>query len=206
MHRLRLLEGRSISARAEEPISGEHRGDLLRVDLRAGGGAVDDCDGGNAGTGRSPRGRRSRRRGDNPEQSAGSISARAEEPPSWGSGGARRGVDLRAGGGAMQQRRPCQTLAGRSPRGRRSLAAARLWGVLGVDLRAGGGAPQCVLSPNTTSGRSPRGRRSPERLALMTAIEGSISARAEEPTWHSRWEVSGRVDLRAGGGACRCGR
>ena len=71
------------------------------------------------------------------------------------------------------------------------------------------------------AGRSPRGRRSRlSRLPERTA-QGSISARAEEPVWHSQAEICGgsisaraeepapakadglpkRVDLRAGGGA-----
>src|SRR5215472_11535853 len=114
---------------------------------------------------------------------------------------------------------------GRSPRGRRNPRRAlgtavgegsiSAWaeeplfdeGILllvGVDLRVGGGtrAPDC--GPCGLAGRSPRGRRNLFAGRLVVAFIGSISAWAEEPLQRQSLNRPAWVDLRVGGGTCKC--
>ncbi len=197
----------SISARAEEPTPGPNSAQRPMVDLRAGGGAASRTSSFFHPSGRSPRGRRSLSYLPVDDAAHGSISARAEEPLSslWRRAEVR--VDLRAGGGAQLETVTGAFRKGRSPRGRRSqgmmLRVLVLAGSISaraeeprrrpggsrksrVDLRAGGGAPRNGRSVTMRQGRSPRGRRSRAAGHCEVARRGSISARAEEPSWPPR--------------------
>src|SRR5271166_3798763 len=98
----------------------------MRDDLRAGGGTVYTDQTGEQVTGRSPRGRRNLRFGPCAHVSAGTISARAEEPERRATASGPRGDDLRAGGGTGLMMVTMFSLKGRSPRGRRNLHDRRL--------------------------------------------------------------------------------
>jgi len=191
----------SISARAEEPPASAPSRSSAGVDLRAGGGAAEAAKSRSTASGRSPRGRRSRRYRWRLLEAHGSISARAEEPYDSPSHFDPSRVDLRAGGGALTARLKERQGTGRSPRGRRSLICRLSLSLMRVDLRAGGGAGLEPVENLADEGRSPRGRRSPEAGPWASMVLGSISARAEEPQDAAARHVEVEVDLRAGGGA-----
>ena len=90
---------------------------------------------------------------------------------------------------------------GRSPRGGGSVSVMKPCGFFWVDLRAGGGATPMFQAVSTGKGRSPRGRRNRRALERFRFVEGSISARAEEPASVAPYPGTSGVDLRAGGGA-----
>ena len=116
----------SISAWAEEPAGQDGSWPIARVDLRVGGGAFHFERIARKERGRSPRGRRSLHREIADDAELGSISAWAEEPSALLTMSLRNGVDLRVGGGALVDAPADRHVAGRSPRGRRSLGAADL--------------------------------------------------------------------------------
>ena len=72
-----------------------------------------------------------------------------------------------------------------------------------VDLRACGGTPSGKRAVLRAAGRSPRVRRNHEVLEPGWREEGSISARAEEPSCRRRAWRSRGVDLRACGGTSK---
>ena len=74
---------------------------------------------------------------------------------------------------------------------------------LKVDPRACGGARSRSSNRPASRGRSPRVRGSLDRAHLRLGIEGSIPARAGEPSRAARRRTLTRVDPRACGGASR---
>ena len=214
----------SISARAEEPRSHILRFDRAWVDLRACGGTAVGAAAETITLGRSPRVRRNLGHDLRLANRVGSISARAEEPPSATAPAARCRVDLRACGGTRPWCTCDRPRAGRSPRVRRnpqrnedapavegsiSARAEEPRSTSGspsrrrVDLRACGGTPATLSTVPIASGRSPRVRRNQRGAHGPEHIVGSISARAEEPYSGVGCASGSRVNLRACGGTLR---
>ena len=214
----------SIPARAGEP-GGPARGRVcLEVDPRACGGAT-----AHTGRERSPRGRSPRVRGSPSRTSEsslrlGSIPARAGEPDTAPPRRRAQRVDPRACGGAEACATKQNRAWGRSPRVRGSppIAPTRCghggsiparagephrWthgtGVPRVDPRACGGAVPADWKLLKVVGRSPRVRGSRARSHGELVTQGSIPARAGEPSKCCHPISPVRVDPRACGGACR---
>ena len=217
----RVPRGR-ISAWAEEPPRARAAASRPRAHLRVGGGApggwlMDDED-----EGASPRGRRSPRAEHGGRPGSGRISAWAEEPSAPRRCRRRAAAHLRVGGGAVTPTRRPNSLAGASPRGRRSrrqpapgpAAHGRIsaWAEeprrasargsrRRAHLRVGGGAPPITRERSTHTGASPRGRRSRELDRHGQVQPRRISAWAEEPSRSAARSARPGAHLRVGGGA-----
>jgi len=195
---------------------------VIRVDPRACGGARVEVGRGRPAAGRSPRVRGSPRYGEGERVGAGSIPARAGEPPSFCPCPSSSGVDPRACGGAAPLGCASGSVRGRSPRVRGSLGGGHLGDVApgsiparagepqpqirsgaggGVDPRACGGARSLLHPAGRPEGRSPRVRGSPGPSGVAERNRGSIPARAGEPLSAAAPGAGSGVDPRACGGA-----
>ena len=214
----------SIPAWAGEPARGVGLGRGRAVDPRVGGGATEHSRGRERGSGRSPRGRGSRRVLRRGWMAGGSIPAWAGEPRCRTLHATTSQVDPRVGGGARLPGDGDLRVRGRSPRGRGSHDdAAPAIGRRGaipawageprprgrrcpaprVDPRVGGGARNRGRYSGYALGRSPRGRGSRALRVGRSRDDGSIPAWAGEPRRGSPDRRALRVDPRVGGGASR---
>ena len=211
----------SIPARAGEPEGGSSLPAGGTVYPRACGGTTMMAVIGYFFPGLSPRVRGNPRRPDSLKPPAGSIPARAGEPPNPHHHPDHRGVYPRACGGTVLVRIPTDLVHGLSPRVRGNLAQRGFADVqLGsIPARAGEPARRCaecsadMVYPracggtvlrtayiNKAAGLSPRvrGNRAGQRVAGVGV--GSIPARAGEPTWIGLLGSSCVVYPRACGG------
>ena len=214
----------SIPARAGEPTPSPRAPPAARVYPRAGGGTgvfgVDP----DTVQGLSPRGRGNPSPCSKIRAGAGSIPARAGEPATSSRSGAASRVYPRAGGGTVAFPISCRPMPGLSPRGRgnrqqmgsdvsrgRSIPAragepsgrrCNAWRN-GVYPRAGGGTRWPRSPPRARRGLSPRGRGNQRAARDAGAPDGSIPARAGEPTTGCAGACCCRVYPRAGGGTKR---
>ena len=171
----------SIPAWAGEPPHSRSPGPGSRVYPRVGGGAVNSHSFLASASGLSPRGRGSRERDRGGERQNGSIPAWAGEPSTCSTWTRRTRVYPRVGGGASMWMSNSSIQEGLSPRGRGSLALARLrerqirsipaWAGEPVKVsrqtqhrrvypRVGGGAANERMLSTIGQGLSPRGRGS----------------------------------------------
>ncbi len=170
----------SISARAEEPHGRAPLLPVRRVDLRSRGGTCSISKASKAFEGRSPLARRNRKYAHRGRGHRGSISARAEEPPSGGARYRLVWVDLRSRGGTDDGAWITFLAKGRSPLARRnrnrlirdvvklgsiSARAEEPFSMficsllVGVDLRSRGGTDEQGTVGARVTGRSPLARR-----------------------------------------------
>ncbi len=213
---------RSIPARAGEPSPCAWLIFTAGVYPRASGGAFGDGVLYWAREGLSPRERGSLPRDQAGRHQAGSIPARAGEPPPGSGTGGPSGVYPRASGGAAGRAGLPGPCVGLSPRERGSLPRRGLrFGVGGsiparagepasdtsasatgtVYPRASGGADLVLVDTDGDTGLSPRERGSPWHRGQRNGPAGSIPARAGEPPPTPTLAGCAGVYPRASGGA-----
>ncbi len=214
--------GGSIPAHAGEPPARAPRRGASRVDPRPRGGAIAQTMGALMRTGRSPPTRGSRWCRLSCVSGLRSIPAHAGEPLNCGSPGHTRRVDPRPRGGAPSRETQADSLPGRSPPTRGSLAGReamaeplgsipahagepvarrRTDGRRRVDPRPRGGATGLGVVGLLLLGRSPPTRGSPRELVVAGVEVGSIPAHAGEPRHRPPGGRAPRVDPRPRGGA-----
>jgi len=197
------LEDGSIPARAGEPIFTSQFSPTSRVHPRACGGARVEGKLDTLMEGPSPRVRGSHVEHRLGDVGGGSIPARAGEPDCAKSGAAIHKVHPRACGGASSRSAMIQPQRGPSPRvrGSRFEACASILPFRSIPARAGeprrgadnvagpgvhpracGGAEDSAVDVGGDAGPSPRVRGSQLAQVGELAADGSIPARAGEPT------------------------
>ena len=211
----------SIPARAGEPIRPKCCTRPSGVYPRAGGGTIAFLPRDQWRWGLSPRGRGNPLHLFATHLPAGSIPARAGEPPPSNFKRCHMWVYPRAGGGTRAFNLSRSALPGLSPRGRGNHSGVlKITGGTGsiparagepehhlrdgapdrVYPRAGGGTLVILETPASWAGLSPRGRGNRLGAAGWEGLPGSIPARAGEPSSGCSGESSAWVYPRAGGG------